>query len=183
MILLVAIFGVVAAALAAEASRMTRFLKITRAESALLRAKLAAVPPPQAPAPVRLYECRREHLGLLWFLTMTVRDDGMQVTRVTSGLPHCPRCVCPLKLVMGSREEWVCVGCEARHPGTNADLRTTDELLTMTLREFFARHPDFSPAPGLAGPKFEPPLRRAPHPTPRPAYVVNARRKMKRVLI
>ncbi len=32
----------------------------------------------------------------------------------------------------------------------------TDLVLTQCLREFFARHPDFSPAPELSAPKYEP---------------------------
>jgi hypothetical protein len=132
---------------------------------------------------VRLFECRREHRGLLWFLTLTVNEEGRQVTRVSSGLPHCPACVHPLKLVFGPREEWVCAGCDARHPGANADLRTTDALLSGCLREFFARHPDYSPAPCLSAPRFEPPQRRAPALKPRPAFIVSSRRKIKRALI
>lgn len=181
MVLFMAIFGVLAAAFAAEAARRTRMSFAARAEAADLRSRLnPPPPPPPPPAPVRLFECRREHLGLLWFLVLTVKEEGMQVVGASSGLPHCLRCVAPLKLVWGAREEWVCVGCEDRHPGANADLRATDALLTECLREFFARHPDFSPAPGLTEAKFEPPVRRAPRHAAAP---ITARRKLRRALI
>ena len=157
MILFVLLFGVLAAALAAEAARMTAQRKTARARAQTLAKQLRAATTPPPPVTVRVFECRREHMGLLWFLTLTVHEETREVARVASGLPHCPQCVAPLKLTAsGKAEEWVCVGCDARHAGAKADLWATDALLTDCLREFFCRHPDFSPAVGLSAPKFEP---------------------------
>ena len=154
MILFTMLFGVMAAALAAEASRLKFLLKGSRAEAGRLAERLAVPPPPPPPSVIRIFECRREHLGLLWFLVLSVDEEGRRVLRVSSGLPHCPRCVLPLKLIKEGRAEfWTCAGCEARHPEVNADLRTTDRLLTACLQEFFVRHPDYSPAESLAAPQ------------------------------
>jgi hypothetical protein len=160
MILFVMLFGVLAAALAAEASRRAALHQAAREESEALAARLAQAQAASAPVSVRLFECRRENLGLLWFVTFTIRETTSEVIRASSGLPHCPRCVAPLKLTAPARgqEEWLCVGCDSRHPGVNADLWTTDALLTACLREFFARHEEFSPAMGLSAPKFEAPI-------------------------
>ncbi|MDE2490363.1 MAG: hypothetical protein KGM24_05910, partial [Elusimicrobia bacterium] len=144
--------------------------------------RLAAVPPPAPPAPVRLYECRREWRGLLWFVTMAIREEDGRVVRVSSGLPHCPKCVVALKLAMIPREEWACPSCGRRRPGHDASLPSTDALLTECLQELFARHPDFSPAEGLSAPRYRPPRRTA-APGPRLAgrLARHARRRLKRV--
>jgi hypothetical protein len=158
MILLAAIFAVLAAAFAAQAAMLTDRLRVARLELAVLKRRLAP-PPPPAPAPAiapRQFECRRERAGLLWFPVLTAKDGEKSVVGVSSGLPHCVRCVLPLKLVSGRTEAWVCSGCGESHPGKSADLLETDLVLTDCLREFFARHPDYSPAPGLSAPKFEP---------------------------
>jgi hypothetical protein len=157
MVLLVIIFAVLSAAFAAEAARLTLILRV--ASRQLAASERRNVPPPPAPpAPVRLFECRREQSGLLWFPVLTAKDEEKLVVGVSSGLPHCADCVRPLKVQFGRSEEWSCAGCGARHPATSADLRTTDRVLTDCLREFFARHPDYAPAPGLSAPKPETPV-------------------------
>ena len=158
MILLVIVFAVLAAAFAAEAARLTSILKIASRQLAASERRFAPPPPAPPPSPIRLFECRREHSGLLWFPVLTAKDEEKQIVGVSSGLPHCARCVKPLKVLFGRKEEWICADCEARHPATAADLRTTDMVLTDCLREFFARHPDFTPAPGLSAPKLEQPV-------------------------
>jgi hypothetical protein len=157
MILLVVILAVLTAAFAAEAARLTGILKIASQQLAASQRRLAPAPPP-TPMPIRLFECRREHLGVLWFPILTAKDEEKQIIGISSGLPHCVRCVRPLKLVFGRTEEWICLSCSARHPAVAADLRTTDAVLTDCQREFFARHPDFQPAPGLAAPQIEQPV-------------------------
>ncbi|MFI5363534.1 MAG: hypothetical protein ACHQ49_16325 [Elusimicrobiota bacterium] len=156
MILLTSIFAVLAAAFAAKAAMLTGSLKSARSELATWRGR-AALPPPPPPSPssVRLFECRLERSGLLWFPVLTADDGEKLVVGVSSGLPHCVRCVRPLKLVQGPAEQWVCSACEERHGTREADLMATDLVLTQCLREFFARHPDYSPASGLSAPKFE----------------------------
>jgi hypothetical protein len=155
MILLAAIFAVLSAAFAAQAGMLTNRLRIARAELAAAKQRLIPqLPPP--PSVTRQFECRLERSGLLWFPVLTAKDGEKLVVGVSSGLPHCVRCVLPLKLVPGSREEWVCGGCDAVHPAMAADLVATDTVLTDCLREFFARQPDYSPAPGLSAPKLEP---------------------------
>ena len=156
MILLAAIFAVLAAAFAAKAAMLTDRLRLALLELSAANGRHAPSPPPPPPSPPRQFECRRERSGLLWFPVLTAKDGEKLVVGVSSGLPHCVRCVRPLKLVPGRAEEWVCSGCDERHPGKAADLMATDSVLTDCLREFFARHPDFSPASGLSTPKFEP---------------------------
>ena len=156
MILLATICAVLAAAFAAKAAILTEGLKVAREELAASQRRPVPQTPPPPPSQTRQFECRSERDGLLWFPLLTAKDGEKLVVGVSSGLPHCPRCVLPLKLVSGRTEEWVCSGCDARHPGKAANLLATDEVLTVCLREFFARHPDYSPAPGLSAPKFEP---------------------------
>ncbi len=159
MILLTSIFAVLAAAFAAKAAMLTDRLRAARAE--LASAQRRSVPPP-APAPSRprQFECRLQRDRLVWFPVLTARDDEKVVVGVSSGLPHCSRCVRPLKLVSGRPserpEEWVCPACAERHPGAAADLPATDAVLSDCLRDFFARHPDYAPAPGLSAPAYAP---------------------------
>lgn len=160
MVLLATVFAVFAAALAAKAALLTDRLRAARAELTAVKRRLAA-PPSRPPAGLaRQFECRLERDGLLWFPVLTARDDEKIVVGVSSGLPHCARCVRPLRLVaatgQGGAEDWVCAGCAERRPGEAADLMTTDAVLTGCLREFFARHPDYAPASGLSAPQFAP---------------------------
>ena len=155
MILLAAIFAVLAAAFAAKAAMLTYRLRLALSELSEANQRSAPPPPPTPPSPPRHFECRLERNGLLWFPVLTAEDDGKLVVGVSSGLPHCARCVRPMKLVTGRKEEWVCSACEARHPGRSADLMTTDAVLTDCLREFFARHPDYAPAIELSAPRYE----------------------------
>ncbi|MFI5349350.1 MAG: hypothetical protein ACHQ2Z_07395 [Elusimicrobiota bacterium] len=155
MILLAAIFAVLAAAFAAQAGMLTNRLRAARAELAAANRRLVPqLPPP--PSVTRQFECRLERSGLLWFPVLTAKDGENLVVGVSSGLPHCARCVLPLKLVSGDRDAWSCSACGALHPAMAADLVATDAVLTDCLREFFARHPDYAPAAGLSAPKFEP---------------------------
>lgn len=155
MILLAAILAVLASAFAAQAAMLTDKLRAARHELAALKRRAAAPPPTPAPlGPARKFESRLERRGLLWFPVLTAADDEKLVVGVASGLPHCVRCVQPLSLAAGSDEEWTCPGCRARHPGASADLMATDAVLADCLREFFARHPDYAPAPGLSAPQY-----------------------------
>lgn len=158
MILLAAILAVLAAAFAAQAAVLTDKLRVARLELAVLARRLASTQAPSTPAAasaIRKFECRLERHGLLWFPVLTATEDEKLVTGVASGLPHCAKCVQPLSLASGLEEEWACPGCRARHPGTAADLIATDSVLAECQREFFARHPDYSPAPGLSAPKVQ----------------------------
>lgn len=140
------VLAALAAAGFAAAAALAAKLKTTRAALAAAEAWLAA-PPPPAP---RVVESRRELFGLLWFPTLTVKDEERLVVAAAAGLPHCARCVRPLALSSGSPEEWSCGGCSERRPGTAADLQVTDSLVADTLKEFLARHPGWRAAPGLA---------------------------------
>jgi hypothetical protein len=156
MILLAVVSAVLAAAFAAKAAFLTDRLRAARLELAASRRRPAEPPPPPPPSnPSRQFECRLERGGLLWFPVLTARDEEKAVVGVSSGLPHCVRCVLPLRLAPFPAEDWSCAGCGERHPGRAADLMATDAVLTECLREFFARHPDFSPAPGLSAPRPE----------------------------
>jgi len=159
MILLAAVLAVLAAAFAAQAAILTEKLRAARLELAVLVRRLSAAPQTPAaaaaPSPLRKFECRLERQGLLWYPVLTASDDEKLVTGVASGLPHCAKCVQPLSLTTGLEEEWACPGCRARHPGRAADLMATDAVLSDCIREFFARHPDYSPASSLSAPKVQ----------------------------
>jgi ribosomal protein L37AE/L43A len=153
MILLASIFSVLAAAFAAKAAKLTQELRAARQRLASAESRPGAPSQPLVAAPPRQFECRCESEGLLWFPVLTAHDRERIVVSVYSGLPHCARCVRALKLVPGERSEvWNCVDCGQSHPGTAADLTATDKVLSDCLREFFRRHPDFAPAPGLSAP-------------------------------
>lgn len=147
MVLLASLLA--AAALAVRSARLARALAAARDAQAACERRLT----PRPLATMRVFEGRRERSGLLWFPVLTADDDVKVVVGVSTGLPHCPRCVRPLKAQLGRAEEWVCPQCAARHPAMDADLKSTDDVRADCLREFFARHPDFTPAPGLAAPK------------------------------
>jgi len=153
MVLFLILFAVLSAAFAAEAARLTDELRLARLALAESERRLAPAPTPPPPTPVRAFECRREHSGLLWFPILTAKDEEKLIVGVSSGLPHCLRCVRPLRLRSGRTEAWVCSACAARHPAEAADLKATDEVLTGCLSDFFARHPAYRPAPGLSAPK------------------------------
>lgn len=156
MILLAAILAVLAAAFAAKAAFLTDRLSVARQELAAAKQRLALSSPPPAQAASRQFECRLLRSGLLWFPVLTARDDEKLVVGISSGLPHCVRCVRPLTLASDRSEDWLCPGCGERHPGSKTDLMATDMVLTDCLREFFARHPDYAPSLELSAPKYEP---------------------------
>lgn len=145
MELLSAGLAVLAFADLAAAAALAAKLKAARAALAASEARLAA----PAPSPPRALESRREHYGLLWFPTLTVKEDEKLIVAAAAGLPHCPRCVKAMSLLPGASGEWVCGGCSERRPGTAADLQVTDSLVAETLKEFLFRHPDWRAAPGL----------------------------------
>jgi hypothetical protein len=123
------------------------------------RAPVPAAPVAEAAAPieavevhpVREVEGRREFHGLLWFPVLTVDDEDKLVVAAKAGLPHCLRCERPLALA-GQREEWVCAACGQKRPGAEADFFVADSVIAEGLKEFFAGHPGFRPAPGLSAP-------------------------------
>jgi ribosomal protein L37AE/L43A len=104
-------------------------------------------PPPEIPP--RLVESRREAFGLLWFPELTVDDAKKLVLTAVAGLPHCPKCLRPMKLSAKPPEEWVCDGCGDRRAGTAADFTVSDSVVTDALKEFFARRPNYGPGPAL----------------------------------
>ena len=135
--------AVLAVAGATSAAALAAKLKAARAE---LEAGKRRSPPP---APPRAVESRRERFGLLWFPTLTVKDEEKLVVAAAAGLPHCARCVRALTLSSGPPEEWACGGCPERRPGTTADIQVTDAIVAETLEEFLARHSGWRSAPGL----------------------------------
>lgn len=136
--------AVLAAAALAAAAVLAAKLKAARA--ALAEAEKRRDPPPPPP---RVIESRRSHYGLLWFPTLTVKDEEKTVVAAAAGLPHCARCVRALTLSPGPPEEWACGGCPERRPGTTADLQVTDSVIAETLAEFLVRHPDWRAARGV----------------------------------
>lgn len=141
--------GLAAAAAAgfAAAAALASKLKAARAALAELQSRPAPPPPP------RPVESRREYFGLLWFPTLTVKDDERLVVAAAAGLPHCPKCVRPMALSAGAAGEWVCAGCSDRRAGTAADIQVTDAVVADALQEYLRRHPGWRAANGLAAPK------------------------------
>jgi len=123
------------------------------APAAELAAEASAVPAAAVEVrPVREVEGRREFHGLLWFPVLTVDDEDKLVVAAKAGLPHCLRCERPLALA-GQREEWVCAACGQTRPGSEADFFVADSVIAEGLKEFFAGHPGFRPAPSLSAPQ------------------------------
>lgn len=89
--------------------------QIERLAAALAAAELAA----------RRREFRLDRFELIWYPNVTVSADGSRVEGVAPGLPHCRKCLLPLKI---EGEEWVCGGCHARHPGSLADQMATESI-------------------------------------------------------
>lgn len=141
--------GILALSALAAAAVLASKLKAALAALSQAERRLTAPPPPPPP---RAVESRREEYGLLWFPTLTLKDDEKTVLAASAGLPHCARCVRPLALKPGPPEEWVCASCSDRRAGTAADLQVTDMVVASTLKEHLARHPGWRAAPGV-GPK------------------------------
>lgn len=137
------------AALAAAAAGVAAVLyaRLGEARSALAEALRRPAP---AAAPPRAFESRRERFGLLWFPTLTVDDASRVVTAAAAGLPHCAKCVKPLALTKAAPEEWSCETCGEKRPGTVADIRVIDSVVSEALEEFFRRQPGYRPGPGVA---------------------------------
>ena len=142
--------GVLAAAALVAAAALAVKLKAARA--ALAEAEKRRPPPP----PPRVIESRRSHFGLLWFPTLTVKDEERVIVAASAGLPHCAACVRPLTLSSGPPEEWACGGCPERRPGTTADLQVIDSVIAETLKEFLLRNPGWRAAPGVGAPRRPP---------------------------
>jgi hypothetical protein len=142
--------AVLAAAFAAAlgtALLLRRRLAAARAELAAERARSS---PPPAP---RVVESRRERFSLLWFPTLTVKDDEKLIVGAAAGLPHCLRCVRPLKVAAGAAgapEEWACAVCGERRPASIADIAVTDSVVAETLAEYLSRHEGWRPLESLS---------------------------------
>src|SRR6185312_4602392 len=134
--------AVIAAAVAFVAALGAAFvlkgkLETARAELAAERARKETKPP------TRSIEDRRERFSLLWFPTLTVKDDERLVVNAAAGVPHCMKCVQPLRVATGSAgapEEWACPRCGDRRPSSIADLSVTDSVAGEAVSEFLARH-------------------------------------------
>ena len=126
--------AVAAAAFAAAlgtALLLKKKLDTARAELEAERARKSA------PA-TRVVEDRRERFSLIWFPSLTVKDDERLVVSAAAGVPHCARCVQPLRLAQG--EEWACPRCGDRRPASIVDLSVTDSVAGEAVVEYLARH-------------------------------------------
>lgn len=93
-------------------------------------------------------EHRLERFSLLWFPRVSVRGDFIEEVKV--GLPHCPDCVAPLKM-QGPPEEWVCLDCQKRFPGTVADTLVMDSIAQQAVKELSQRRKGLRPKPTVSG--------------------------------
>ena len=146
MTLAAAVLAAAFAAALGTALRLRRGLEAARAELAAERARSN---PPPAP---RVVESRRERFSLLWFPTLTVKDDERLVLSGVAGVPHCSGCVQPLRVAQGAPgapEEWACPRCGDRRPASIADLSVTDSIVAESVAEFLARHDGWRAAKGL----------------------------------
>lgn len=140
-----------AVAAAAFAAAIGTALLLKRKLDAAL-AELAAERARKADPPTRAVEDRRERFSLIWFPTLTVKDDERLVVGAAAGVPHCARCVQPLRVapgVAGAPEEWACPRCGDRRPASIADLAVTDSVAAESVAEWIARHDGWRAATGL----------------------------------
>lgn len=148
-ILAYAAAAVAAAAFAAAlgtALMLKRKLDAARAELTAERARKSE------PPPTRVVEDRRERFSLIWFSTLTVKDDEKLVVSASAGTPHCARCIQPLRLaqgVAGAPEEWACPRCGDRRPSSIVDLTVTDSVAAEAAAEYLARHDGWRAAKGV----------------------------------
>lgn len=148
MILAVAAAAAAAAAFAVAlgtALVLRRRLEAARAELAAERARKDEKPA------TRSVDDRRERFSLLWFPALTVKDDERLVVSAAAGVPHCARCIQPLRVAHGGggAEEWACPRCGDRRPSSVADLSVTDSVVAESVAEFLARHDGWRAAKGL----------------------------------
>jgi len=125
---------------------LKRQLEAARAELAAERAAKSAAPP------TRVVEDRRERFSLIWFPALTVKDDEKLVVSAAAGVPHCARCVQPLRVAAGAAgaaEEWACPRCGDRRPESIADLTVTDSVAAEAVAEYLARHDGWRAAKGV----------------------------------
>jgi hypothetical protein len=113
------------------------------------RAELAAERARKAGPSTRAVEDRRERFSLLWFPALTVKDDDRLVVSAAAGVPHCAKCVQPLRVASGAAEEWACPRCGDRRPASIADLSVTDSVVGESVAEFLARHDGWRAAQGV----------------------------------
>lgn len=144
-----------AALLAAACATLARQLSRLRREVEELGRALIAEknrPPPEPPP--RLYQSRQTAFALLWFPELTVDEKRKMIVSVAAGVPHCSKCLRPMKLAGGivdgrSAEEWICAVCGERRANTAADFTVAESIASEAVREFLALHADYRPGPGL----------------------------------
>ena len=125
---------------------LKRKLDAARAELAAERARKSEAPP------TRVVEDRRERFSLIWFPSLTDKDDERHEQTTTAETPHSARSVQPLRLahgVAGAPEEWACPRCGDRRPSSIVDLAVTDSVAAESAAEFLARHDGWRAAKGV----------------------------------
>ncbi|NNN05755.1 MAG: hypothetical protein HKL90_07625 [Elusimicrobia bacterium] len=148
---LAALAALLAAACAALARRTSR---LRREVEALERALIAEKNRPPPEAPPRLYQSRQTAFALLWFPELSIDERRKLIVSVSAGVPHCSKCLRPMKLSSGvvdgrSAEEWSCAVCGDRRANTAADFTVAESIASQAVREFLALHAGYRPGPGL----------------------------------
>ncbi len=144
-----------AALLAAACTALARQTSRLRHEvEALGRALIAEKNRPPPEPPPRLYQSRQTAFALLWFPELVVDEKRKMIISVAAGVPHCAKCLRPMKLAGGvvdgrSAEEWICATCGDRRANTAADFTVAEAIASEAVREFLALHEDYRPGPGL----------------------------------
>jgi len=132
-----AILGVCAVAGAFAALSLGFWMKsrTARKQADALAAELAAI----RGAPVEK-EYRIEQFDVLWFPKVVFEPGSGEEARAAAGLPHCVKCVQPLKAGAGGGA-WACPACGGSHPASVTDLTVTGTIEKTALRYFCERPP------------------------------------------
>ena len=89
-------------------------------------------------------EFRIERHEVLWYPTVTASLQTKEILSVAPGVPHCQKCIVPLKTSEGSLQEWVCLGCGARYPESILDSMVINGVTQQALGYFQERHAGFN---------------------------------------
>jgi hypothetical protein len=85
-------------------------------------------------------EFRVDRYDLLWYPKVEFSEKDKTFGKIAAGIPHCKKCVLPLKL---DGKEWVCSGCSQRRPESVADIMVMDSITKEATAFFLERHKDF----------------------------------------
>jgi len=111
-----------------------------RSRGASRRAEALAVELDKLRSAPHEHEYRIEQFDVLWFPTVIFEKGSSAEATAKSGLPHCRKCVTPLK-AGDAGEEWACPGCGFKCPASVTDLTVMGTIEKTALQYFCERPP------------------------------------------